>query len=135
MAADFPPIPDADWPEQIADLADGYAGRLNVYRVMAHHPDLLRAWGGLRQQVVIDTALGPERSEVAILRTGHRMGSRYEWQQHISRARALGMTDARIASMARGEIVDQMTQGLAGTGGGIAVTPSRRIEIDDRRGP
>lgn len=100
MAADFPPIPDADWPEQIADLADGYAGRLNVYRVMAHHPDLLRAWGGLRQQVVIDTALGPERSEVAILRTGHRMGSRYEWQQHISRARALGMTDARIASIA-----------------------------------
>ncbi|MGD9864579.1 MAG: carboxymuconolactone decarboxylase family protein [Pseudodonghicola sp.] len=96
----FPPLSDADWPGEIADLAQGFAGRLNVYRVMAHNPALLRAWTGLRQHVVIDNALGAQRSEVAILRTGVRLGSSYEWNQHISRARACGMADARIASIA-----------------------------------
>ena len=95
-----PPVADADWPEAIADLRDGFAGQLNVYRTMAHHPALLRAWAQLRQHVVKDTALGPDRSEVVILRTGHRLGSAYEWAHHVSRARALGFSDARIRAVA-----------------------------------
>ena len=94
-----PPLADADWPREIVDLREGFAGKLNVYRVMAHHPELLRAWAPLRRHVVLDTALGPERSEVVILRTGHRLGSDYEWAHHVSRARKLGFTDARIAAI------------------------------------
>ncbi|MCV2882697.1 carboxymuconolactone decarboxylase family protein [Actibacterium sp. XHP0104] len=100
---DFPPISDAAWPDPIADMRDGFAGRLNVYRTMAHNPALLRAWAPLRQHVVLDNALGPQLSEVTILRTGHRLGSSYEWGQHVSRARACGMSDARIASI-RGDV-------------------------------
>lgn len=96
----FPPIPDRDWPDEIAEMREGFAGGLNVYRVMAHHPALLRAWAPLREHVVNGTALGPELSEVVILRTGHRLGSSYEWQQHIDRARKRGLDDARIASIA-----------------------------------
>jgi 4-carboxymuconolactone decarboxylase len=94
-----PPIADADWPSLIAEMRTGFAGALNVYRTMAHHPELLRAWAPLRQHVVKDSALGAERSELVILRAAHRMGSHYEWAHHVSRARALGMTDARIAAM------------------------------------
>lgn len=94
-----PPISDADWPEAIADMQGGFAGALNVYRTMAHHPELLRAWAPLRQHVVKDSALGAVRSEVVILRAAHRMGSPYEWAHHVSRARVLGMSDARIAAM------------------------------------
>ena len=94
-----PPIPDADWPDEIADMRQGFAGALDVYRVMAHHPALLRAWAPLRQHVVLDSALGPERSEVAILRTAHRLGSRYEWDHHVVRARKLGFSDARISAI------------------------------------
>ncbi|HSF64139.1 MAG TPA: carboxymuconolactone decarboxylase family protein [Paracoccaceae bacterium] len=90
----------ADWPQDIADMQTGFAGRLNVYRVMAHHPALMRAWAPLRAHVVQDNALGAQRSEVVILRTGHRAGAAYEWAHHISRARACGMSDARIASIA-----------------------------------
>lgn len=97
---DFSPLTDAAWPEDVADMRSGFAGRLNVYRVMAHHPDLLRAWAPLREHIVNRTALGPELSEVTILRAGHRLGSSYEWDQHIERARARGLTDARIASIA-----------------------------------
>ncbi|SMX41821.1 carboxymuconolactone decarboxylase family protein [Maliponia aquimaris] len=97
---DFSPIADAAWPESVADMRAGFAGALNVYRVMAHHPDLLRAWAPLREHIVNQTALGPELSEVTILRAGHRLGSSYEWDQHIDRARKRGLTDARIASIA-----------------------------------
>lgn len=93
------PLSDADWPAEIAELRDGFAGRLDVYRLMAHHPALLRAWQDLRAHVVVDTALGPERSEVVILRTGHRLNAPYEWGHHVSRARRLGMSDARIAAL------------------------------------
>lgn len=94
------PLSDALWPEAVADLRGGFAGRLNVYRVMAHHPALLRAWAPLREHVVLKNALGPERSEVVILRTGHRLGAAYEWAHHVSRARRCGMDDARIATIA-----------------------------------
>ncbi|MDX3805574.1 carboxymuconolactone decarboxylase family protein [Bosea thiooxidans] len=94
-----PPISDADWPEAIAEMKTGFAGALNVYRTMAHHPALLKAWGPLRQHIVKDSALGPVRSEVVILRAAHRMGSPYEWAHHVSRARVLGMSEARIASL------------------------------------
>ncbi|QCO57572.1 carboxymuconolactone decarboxylase family protein (plasmid) [Pseudorhodobacter turbinis] len=94
-----PPVTDADWPDSITDLRNGFAGALNVYRTMAHHPDLLRAWAPLRQHIVKDSRLGPIRSEVVILRAGLRLGSAYEWAHHVSRARTLGMDDTRIAAI------------------------------------
>ena len=93
-----PPIADADWPEAVADLLPGFAGQLNIYRVMAHRPELLRAWAPLREHLVRRNALGPERAEIVILRTGVRLGSAYEWAHHVHRSRALGMPDARIAA-------------------------------------
>lgn len=93
------PLPADAWPEALADLEEAFAGRLNVYRTMAHHPALVRAWADLRQHVVIDTSLGRERSEVVILRAAVRMGSDYEWAHHVSRARALGFSDTRIAAL------------------------------------
>lgn len=93
------PLSDADWPPQISDLRDGFAGALNVYRTMAHHPALLRAWAPLRQHIVNENCLGAARSEVVILRTAFRFGSAYEWAHHVSRARAIGMDDARIAAI------------------------------------
>lgn len=99
MTSPCPPICDGDWPPAIAEMEAGFAGALNVYRTMAHHPALLKAWAPLRQHVVKESALGPERSELVILRAAHRMGSAYEWAHHVSRARALGMPDARIAAM------------------------------------
>lgn len=96
------PLSDQDWPAQLADLRAGFAGRLNVYRTMAHHPALLRAWADFRNHVVLGNALGPQFSEVVILRTGVRLGSDYEWSHHVLRGRQAGLTDARIASIRGG---------------------------------
>lgn len=96
---DFAPIQDDLWPDSIAEMRQGFAGGLNVYRTMAHHPALLGAWSALREHVVNRTALGPVRSEIAILRVGARLGSSYEQRQHIDRARRRGIDDARIGSI------------------------------------
>jgi 4-carboxymuconolactone decarboxylase len=109
LSSPCPPITDADWPEDIAQLREDFAGKLNVYRVMAHHPALLAAWAPLRRHVVRETALGPERSEVVILRAGYRLGSDYEWAHHVSRARALGIADARIRSL-RGPLAEMTAE-------------------------
>lgn len=99
------PIPDRDWPSEIADLRDSFAGSLNVYRVMAHHPALLRAWQDYREHVVVRSTLGRQRSEVVILRTGHRLHAEYEWAHHVIRARGCGIDDQRIAAM-RGPLAE-----------------------------
>ena len=100
MIKDFKPLSDADWPTEVADMLAGFAGGLNVYRVMAHHPMLLRAWAGLRDHIVHHSALKPDQREVVILRAGHRLQAEYEWAHHVSRARAVGMEEARINSIA-----------------------------------
>lgn len=122
----YPPIADADWPPAIADLATGFAGRLNVYRVMAHHPALLRAWAGLREHVVRETALGPERSEVVILRTGARLGADYEWSHHIVRGRAAGLSDARIRALA-GSVTAMAAEDATLAGAVDALIDRRRL--------
>lgn len=99
MKQDFEPISDQNWPAEINDMLSGFAGGLNVYRTMAHHPALLKAWSDLREHVVRQTSLGAMRSEVVILRTGTRLGSSYEWHQHIVRGRASGLDDIRITRL------------------------------------
>jgi len=98
-ATPCPPLTLADWPETLSELKGGFATKLAVYRVMAHAPELLKAWAPLRDHVVVQTALGPERSEVVILRTGYHLKAEYEVAHHVSRARAIGMEDERIASI------------------------------------
>jgi alkylhydroperoxidase family enzyme len=92
----LPPLSDAEWPPELADLLKGFAGNLNVYRVMAHNPALLRAWENLRNHIVTANALTPTQQEIVILRAGHRWGSAYEWAAHVVRGRAAGLSDDRI---------------------------------------
>jgi 4-carboxymuconolactone decarboxylase len=99
ITSSCPPIADDDWPVEIEDMKAGFAGTLNVYRTMAHHPALLKAWAPLRQHIVNESALGAPRAELVILRAAHRMGSSYEWAHHVIRARALGISDDRIQAM------------------------------------
>ena len=88
-----------EWPGELDDMKSSFADKLNVYRSMAHHPNLLRAWADLREHIVVNSALSQQQSEVVILRTGNNLQVDYEWYHHVSRARACGMNDHRINSM------------------------------------
>lgn len=98
-ASKLEPLEDAEWPEAIEDLHDSFAGRMNVYRVMAHHPALLRAWSSLRAHVVRNSTLTPEQSEVVILRASVNLNADYEWQMHVLRALDIGMSLSRIEAL------------------------------------
>lgn len=126
MASPCMPITDEDWPAEIADMKAGFAGALNVYRTMAYHPALLKAWAPLRQHIVKNSALGPVWSELVILRAAHRMGSTYEWTHHVSRARSLGISDTRI------QAVRGMPDGVDGliVGAVDALFDTRRLPPD-----
>lgn len=100
MTTKMKPLKDSEWPKNMGDMLQGFAGRLNVYRVMANHPDLLAAWAPLREHVVRRREMTDQQSEVVILRTGHNLQAPYEWAHHVSRARAVGMDDTRIGALA-----------------------------------
>jgi 4-carboxymuconolactone decarboxylase len=102
-AAAFQPIPDEHWPSGLDALRGDFAGALNVYRVMAHHPQLLAAWQSLRNHIVRANSLPPRLSEIAILRVGVRLGATYEQAHHIVRGAQVGITADEIRRVTAAE--------------------------------
>lgn len=94
----FQPLSDAEWPQDIADLKRGFAGKLNVYRVMAKNPALMRAWETYRNHLVDQSALDAVDRETIILRLAHKCGANYEWIRHVKRGKDAGLTEDAIES-------------------------------------
>jgi 4-carboxymuconolactone decarboxylase len=105
-AAGFAPLTDSEWPPEVERLRADFAGKLNVYRVMAHNPALLSAWEALREHVVRQNSLPLDRLELVILRTGYRADAPYEWAHHVVRGRAAGLTDMQIRAAASPRLPD-----------------------------
>src|SRR5258708_7536507 len=75
-------------------------GNLNIFRIMAYNPKLLRNW--LRMATPLLTgglSLEPWLGEIAILRVAQNVRSDYEFGHHISIAHAAGVTDEEIATL------------------------------------
>lgn len=125
----FAPLTDAEWPAEIADMRDEFAGQLNVYRLMAHHPALLRAWADLRTHIVCNSALRRQRAEVVILRLAYRLGSDYEWGQHVIRGLEAGLSEAQIRSL-RGPIVEMTDENALLAGAADALFDEARLAPD-----
>jgi 4-carboxymuconolactone decarboxylase len=98
----FEPLTDREWPSELEAMRGGFATQLNVYRAMAHHPALLRAWQDFRNHVVTGSSFSGTDLEIIILRTGYRRHSPYEWAHHVFRGRKTGLDDGRILSCADG---------------------------------
>lgn len=95
-----PPLTDqelnTDQAEALAQL--GHGPVLNIYRTIVHAPKAFTrfiAWGGYMLSRRSD--LSPRERELAILRTGYRCQSGYEWAQHVPLGRAAGLTEDEIA--------------------------------------
>lgn len=97
------PLADGAWPAEIGELRREFAGALNVYRTMAHHPRLLAAWAPLRRHVVLQNSLPPRLQELVVLRTAFHARSRYEWSHHVARALAAGLSRREIDAAGCGD--------------------------------
>ena len=96
------PLAPEHWPEELAEIRAGLVKPLNIHAVMAHHPDLLKAWMPLRDHVVGAGSLSPRARELIILRTAHHCRAEYEWQHHVVRGREAGLSGEEIERVKRG---------------------------------
>lgn len=91
------PLPVDQWDIDLAHVsADMKGAPLNVHKLMANNPGLLRAWWNFRNHSVAGGALGPILGELVILRVAVHLGAWYEWGSHVDRAVRLGMPLARV---------------------------------------
>lgn len=85
--------------EEFAKLAAG-SGILNLHRMMAHAPALMKASGGMALAFRRDTKLPRAVAELAILRAAQLLDAPYVWTRHLPLARDCGVTDAQINALA-----------------------------------
>jgi len=108
-----PTAPD----DPIAVKYGGVPGRdgppLNIFRTLAHEPDLFRAFSRLGGYLLRDGRLPGREREIVILRVGWRCGSEYEFGQHTVIGRAAGLTDDEIGRLARDSVGDWSAEDAA----------------------
>ncbi len=88
--------------DSLSGLRGGVVHHLNVFTTLAQHPDLFKSWLPFGGHVLVLSTLPPRDRELAILRSGWRCSSPYEWGQHVVVARRAGIDDEEIARIAQG---------------------------------
>ncbi|HUP23099.1 MAG TPA: carboxymuconolactone decarboxylase family protein [Thermoanaerobaculia bacterium] len=75
----------------------------NIYRTLAHHPELYEQWSGFGRFVLNGSSLPAREREIVMLRMGWLCQSEYEWAQHARIAEeSAGMTVEEIRRIAEG---------------------------------
>jgi alkylhydroperoxidase family enzyme len=92
------PVTDADWTDTERTQFGIAPGQPlpSILATLSRHPELQRRWLSFAEHAYRDSTLAPRDRELAILRTGYRHGSRYEFAQHAVRGREAGLTDREI---------------------------------------
>lgn len=93
MPSKVHPLDVGHWsPDLEMVAADMKGAPINVHKLMAHSPGLLRAWWDFRNYAVTGGSLGVHLGELIILRVGVHLGAWYEWGSHVDRALRVGIT-------------------------------------------
>jgi len=86
--------------EQFVKLAAG-RGILNLHRMMAYAPGLMKASGDMAMAFRNEAILVRALAEIVILRTAQVAECDYEWERHVPLARAAGVSERQIADVGR----------------------------------
>lgn len=93
-------IPLAELPPDIAaTIADAEVHQVNLYKSLAHAPELLRAWIDFAWCLRGHDRTSRRLRELMILRTAILQHSQYEWHQHRRMAREAGVSDEQVAEL------------------------------------
>ncbi|MDT8443023.1 MAG: carboxymuconolactone decarboxylase family protein [Desulfuromonadales bacterium] len=97
------PLPVSAWDPSLAHITEDMQSRpLNIHALMAHHPELLKAWWNFRNHAVGGGELGKRYGELIILRVAVHLKSWYEWASHVERALACGLTLEEVERVKQG---------------------------------
>jgi alkylhydroperoxidase family enzyme len=72
----------------------------NVFRMMARAPASFQPFMDLALSVLVKSELDARKREIAVLRVAHLTRALYEWTQHVTIARGVGVTDEEIEKIA-----------------------------------
>ena len=103
---------------------------LNIFRMLAAAPANLKPFFDWGISLLFQTELDAHLRELAILRVAHVTGSKYEWAQHATIARRVGVREEEIAAVA----VDGPVTGLDADGrlvSRVAEEISRDVRLSD----
>jgi alkylhydroperoxidase family enzyme len=73
---------------------------LNVFRMMARAPASFQPWVDFAVSILLTSAFDARKREIAVLRVAHVTRSRYEWTQHVTVAKQVGVRDEEIEKIA-----------------------------------
>ena len=103
-----PPLSDDEMPGDLRErFGDGPL--LNIFRTLAHHPDLFKRWLVFGNHVLGKSTLPAREREIAILRVGHLRNSGYEWTQHVRIALDCGLSEDEIRRIRTGPDASEWT--------------------------
>lgn len=85
----------------LAERASRGLGVLNVLKVMAHSPELMRSWWTMMTVLLTRLELSPRHRELAILRLFQLKGGAYGFAHHVRIGRQVGITDEEVRDLAR----------------------------------
>lgn len=71
----------------------------NLYRVLGHAPEMLRAWLDFAWPLRLHAKTSRAIRELLILRGAQVSGARYEWVHHVQMALAAGVPQAQIDAL------------------------------------
>ena len=97
---DTPTSPELkEFYDQVEGASRGL-GVLNVFKVMAHSPELMKAWWGMMAVALSRLKLEARLRELAILRLFQVKPAAYGFAHHVRIGRDLGVTDEDVAALA-----------------------------------
>lgn len=86
--------------------ARGGAGGVNALALLLRNPALCRAFLGFNRHLLYESSIDDRVRELAVLRVSHRLGSDYEWAQHVPVALECGMTADEIGRVRLDDVAD-----------------------------
>src|SRR4030042_3047132 len=82
------------------ERTSGGLGVLNVFKGMAHTPDLMRSWWAMRMLALTRLSLEARLRELAILRLFQVLRCEYGYAHHVRVGRRVGLTDDEMEALA-----------------------------------
>lgn len=112
------PLPAEQWGDEVKLALKGMLprdrqnpqGAGTALSTLVRHPDLTKAYLGFNVYLLFQSTLPARLREVAVLRVAHRRDCTYEWEHHVTMAKAEGLTDVDVDAIRRGEADDDLDQ-------------------------
>jgi alkylhydroperoxidase family enzyme len=107
------PLEADQWNEAVRQILKPMIERgevFNIFKTLAHHPDLMRRWLVFGNHILFKSTLPARERELLILRIGWLCQAEYEWGQHVRIGHEAGLTDEEIQRIKTGPEAPQWNE-------------------------